>query len=961
MDVALLSEPYKDIISHNWTTDADKQAALWVLSGETPQCKMTVLGKGYVWVKLQDVYYVSCYAPPRWTIEDFSRMMMEIETELRGKRPIIIAGDFNAWSRTWGSAYTNTRGRIVEDTFAAMNLVLLNDPGTFTFECVRGRSIIDLAFADSGTAARTTWKVEEAIYTHSDHKAIIIDTQNAYEQPSPRTQQIKWKKSAFNVEAFEIIWEDSNLTETSAEGMSEQLAAQFEFACDASMPRCTYSGRRKPAYWWTTEIANIRKACIKARRRAQRARHRPAFEELHTAYRERRRELKTAIQQSKTRCFNQMRNSADDDPWGLAYKTVMQSVKGPRAPQPTCPILLEQIVLALFPPQEERRNQQYAPNALVPPVTIEEVMQKLHRIQDSKAPGPDGVPNVVFKTAVRSKPQMFAELYSVCLKEGVFPSRWKLQRLVLLLKPGKQPDLPAAYRPLCMLDTVGKMFERIISDRLQEYLEANSGLSDMQFGFRKARSTVDAIRIVTNIATEACSGGYSKMKYCAVITLDVKNAFNSANWQNVLLSLEGYNVPNYLLRILSSYLSNRVLQYETSRGTKNYNVTGGVPQGSVLGPTLWNAMYDGVLKLQLPDSATIIGYADDIALVVVDKRLDNLEAKCNDAAARVQRWLNNAGLELASQKTEVVLISARRQKQQMKLHIGGHDIMSQEAIKYLGVMIDSRLSFKHHLTVAGAKAEKVNGALSRILPNIGGPQGARRRLLSTVVDSITLYAAPVWAQAKRHNIQLVAQVQRRSALRVACAYRTVSEDAINVIAGKLPTDIRARELSRLYNRQGATPTPEQRSAERSQSIAEWQQRWQNSSSGRWTYALIPHIKTWITRCHGQLDYNLTQLLTGHGCFLEYLHRFRLADSPVCPRCPNELESAEHVAFYCERFTEERRMLEEALDCRPTAANLITQMCMSTVKYNAVCEFARQVMRKLQTIEKERKAQEQQQQ
>ena len=134
----------------------------------------------------------------------------------------------------------------------------------------------------------------------------------------------------------------------------------------------------------------------------------------------------------------------------------------------------------------------------------------------------------------------------------------------------------------------------------------------MQFGFRKERSTVDAIRVVTNIASEAISGGRCAMKYCAVITLDVRNAFNSANWDKVLRSLEVFNVPDYLVRIINSYFHNRVLEYETEEGCKTYNVTVGVPQGSVLGPTLWNAMYDGVLRIELPEEATIVGYAVEI-------------------------------------------------------------------------------------------------------------------------------------------------------------------------------------------------------------------------------------------------------------------------------------------------------------------------------------------------------------
>jgi len=372
-------------------------------------------------------------------------------------------------------------------------------------------------------------------------------------------------------------------------------------------------------------------------------------------------------------------------------------------------------------------------------------------------------------------------------------------------------------------------------------------------------------------------------------------------------------------------------------------------------------MYDGVLRLKLPIDATIVGYADDVALVVVDKRLDILEAKCNDAAARVQRWLTNAGLELAAEKTEAVLISARWQKQQMKLRIGGHEITSQDAIKYLGVLIDTRLSFKQHLAEVSFKAEKINRALTLMMPNIGGPKTGRRRLLSTVVESVTLYAAPIWAHAKYHNMQQIARVQRRSALRVSCAYRTVSEEAIAVIAGKMPIDIRARELSRLYSTQGAAPSVEQKTAERAQATREWQQRWDTSHNGRWTYALIPNIEAWTTRPHGELDFHLTQLLSCHGCFQQYLHRFKRADSPLCPSCPNALETAEHVAFECSRFNEERRALEVSFGCVPTAENLTNKMCSASAYWNAVQSFANEVIRKLRQTEKERNEMQQQRQ
>lgn len=171
--------------------------------------------------------------------------------------------------------------------------------------------------------------------------------------------------------------------------------------------------------------------------------------------------------------------------------------------------------------------------------------------------------------------------------EGVFPRKWKQQRLVLLPKGNKPPDEPTSYRPLCMLDTAGKVLERIVHQRIEAAVDPL--LASNQYGFRKGRSTLDAINMVVKTARDAIAGtrwkGGTKM-YCLVVTLDIKNAFNSANWYLIMKTLNEMNVPAYLQKIVASYFTDRLLKYDTKIGPKEHKITGGVPQGSVLGPLL---------------------------------------------------------------------------------------------------------------------------------------------------------------------------------------------------------------------------------------------------------------------------------------------------------------------------------------------------------------------------------------
>ncbi|GBP05040.1 Probable RNA-directed DNA polymerase from transposon X-element [Eumeta japonica] len=136
---------------------------------------------------------------------------------------------------------------------------------------------------------------------------------------------------------------------------------------------------------------------------------------------------------------------------------------------------------------------------------------------------------------IKAAPSLFLEAYNSCLKEGTFPRKWKQQRLVLLPKGKKPPEEPSSYRPLCMLDTASKIFERIIHQRIDAVVDPL--LADNQYGFRKGRSTLDAISLVVNTAKEAIAGTRWKggaKKYCLVAALDIRNAFNSANWDCIM-------------------------------------------------------------------------------------------------------------------------------------------------------------------------------------------------------------------------------------------------------------------------------------------------------------------------------------------------------------------------------------------------------------------------------------------
>ena len=160
-------------------------------------------------------------------------------------------------------------------------------------------------------------------------------------------------------------------------------------------------------------------------------------------------------------------------------------------------------------------------------------------------------------------------------------------------------------------------------------------------------------------------------------------------------ALKEKQVPEYLYRMVESYFTNRVLKYDTKSGWKDYGVTGDVPQGSVLGPLLWNTMYDDLLKIALPKEVKLVAYADDV--VIVAKHLDDINLAFDITLGRINQWVDMKNLELAKHKTEAVLISSRKVRKTITLEIGEQKITSQPYIRYLGVMIDARLNIKQQV------------------------------------------------------------------------------------------------------------------------------------------------------------------------------------------------------------------------------------------------------------------------
>lgn len=878
-------------------------------------------GHGFTYVATANFTVYSCYVSPNKGIEDLETVLLEIEGLLRlHGEPAIIVGDFNAKSPQWGMNHTDKRGEAVADWIAENDLVIVNTGVKPTFHRREYSSILDLTLCTADIRNYISgWEVSDR-ESLSDHSYIMFDILPRKQGPKQAKCRDKgWQIRKLDRQALQR--EVTDISDTASEVSAKAFSQKLTQICNKTMPRRgRQSGGRQPVYWWSDEIAELRRKCIEKRRQLTRnsKKNLPQInQQLWEEYKGSKRVLRNKICEAKRASWKALCSQVDQDIWGDGYKIVMKRALG-NPPKQQMPMqTVEAVVRHLFP---EHEAVQWACNkdAVFADFTADELRLACAKLKDRKAPGPGNIPPEIIKYLAITRPSYVLSVYNNLACRGNFPKDWKRARLVLLRKGDKPVDSPTSYRPVCLLDVEGKLYEQMLLGRLKGELARTGDLAERQYGFRQGRQTVDAINEVVRIAREAAH----HRKLCAAVTLDVRNAFNSASWQMILEELRKRRIDEGIINVVASYLSEREIVLEAEGESKTHSVSSGVPQGSVMGPTLWNVLYDELLQMDLPEGATLVGFADDVALVVTAREENLLMNVADIALQRVSNWMETKRLQLAPEKTEAVLLTTKRKIAPIQFTLQGTSVTPSSAIKYLGVWLDTKLTFAPHVNETVKKAERTVVALTNLMPNVGGPKSSKRRILASVAISQILYAIPVW-HSVTDNKKLknrLSRIQRMMSIRVCSAYRTISAEAVCVIAGTPPIELLIKERVEKYG-------GEDRNIARSNLLTRWQEMWTSGTFGRWTYRLIPDVKTWINRPFGETDYFLTQALSGHGCFRKYLYdRYRAAED-TCTYC-EDVDDVDHTLFSCARWSAIREQYAHETGREFDAENMMQDLTSS---------------------------------
>lgn len=324
----------------------------------------------------------------------------------------------------------------------------------------------------------------------------------------------------------------------------------------------------------------------------------------------------------------------------------------------------------------------------------------------------------------------------------------------MIPKPGKNLSDLASYRPISLLPVLSKLLEKLLLKRLQPILEERELIPSHQFGFRNQHSTIEQVhRIVKEI-----SNNLESKRYCSAVFLDVKQAFDKV-WQVGLCHKLKKVLPHHFYEILSSYLKDRwFLVKQRDELSDLHTIASGVPQGSVLGPVLYTLFTADIPTTNLTTVAT---FADDTAILASDTNPTDASAKLQNNLHMVEKWLRKWRLQVNNLKSVHVTFTMKRGTCPL-VTLNNTPIPQAEDVKYLGIHLDRRLTWRKHIFT---KRKQLGLKFSQLYWLTGRKSQLKIEnkllLYKTIVKPIWSYGIQLWGTASISNIEILQRFQNK--------------------------------------------------------------------------------------------------------------------------------------------------------------------------------------------------------
>ena len=767
-------------------------------------------------LKSQHITVINTYIPPNkeFDKDGFSNIL--------GSKTIII-GDLNAKSKLWGSPVCDERGKILEELIDLHKAAVINT-GQPTYQHHNGtRSHLDVAIVSNELATQSNWTVLNNTMG-SDHSPTLV-TINDKEPFVEHLGPPRFRLSKADWRHFKSICNESM---TAGASLGDAIDAQNDHITEAiisAAERCipqSKPGRRRckhtPLPYWDDNC----KTAIYARNRARNKLNNKRNPENVENYRKLKGIAQRTIKEAasnywKTYCGTLNRTSNLSAVWNMAKK-----MNGVASHQKTSSIIHQDkivdcdadkanIFAASFAEISSERNYSSSfrhyknlkeynsddvevknsgldknANILNDVFNLDELRRAIRGAKQHSTPGDDRISYEMLQHLSKHSSKSLLNMYNRAWTNGTIPQAWRHSITVPILKAGKDQSNISSYRPISLTSTIGKVMERLVTNRLTYYVEKQDLLTNVQTGFRKGKSTIDqVIRLQDTINKFNNNRGYT-----VAVFIDFQSAYDMLWRKGLLTKLSKMGISGNVFNYIREFLTNRTMQVRIGNELSDtYTLENGTPQGSVISPLLFLIMIND-LPNEIKQTETTL-FADDSCVFKSGKTLDVIVRKIQDSLNKLSHWCDVNGFKISMEKTVAVLFTHRKDTIENLLKINGHVLRVDNKAKFLGIIFDSRLTWTHHVDYVVEKCKKRINLLRAVS---GNNWGANKKTLlvlyRSLIRSVLDYGDIALDSMSQQNKQRLDSVQAQ-ALRVICgAVRGTATAALQVDTGEPPLQLR---------------------------------------------------------------------------------------------------------------------------------------------------------------------------
>ena len=714
------------------------------------------------------------YRPPLANTDYSEKILDMLDSISTEGLDIVLTGDLNY---NYLEEITKRKVVYIENLYSMKQIVTKPTRQVLTKNTETGRLSVSSTLIDviltTCPGNHTYTHVKD--YTISDHN--LIKTQLCFQAVHTHKTITFRTYSKFDAQKFQIdlkrLLDSENIVGTaSTEEAWNKFKKVFNSVCNDHAPLRTSRMKARKNQWITSELVKEMYRRDHLKDLTMRLKTQESFKE----YKAQRNKVTSLVRNAKRAYFhNLVENHTNSSVWNILHEVLPTKYSDQKPTTMSADqfatyftnvgaSISRSFTSQINPTTSQDNNNTTikAPACLykfkLTPITTKELKQLMSQLSAKSSNDIIGMDSKLLKISTDIIAPILVYIINLSIEQSVVVPDWKIARVSPVYKGKGSRNEVSHYRPISNVGHIAKLIEKVINSQLTNYLEKHKFISKDQSAYLKGHSTQTSLHKVTEDWYESINDGQIIM----ACFLDVKKCYDSIDHKILLNKLSSYGICKAELNWFESYLDHRqiVVNYQNHKShSAELNI--GLPQGSALGPTLFNIFINDLTQSVGP--AQLNMFADDSLLYVSGENIHDVQRQLQMAINNASNWYNKNRLALNEGKTQIMIIygNSKEPENPNEIVVNGISIPYVNSTNYLGIILDNKLNFKDHVVNVVSKTKSKLSALRRLRQFL--PEKTIHLIYKTKIEPSLEYANTVWLHTSMSNIKLIQRQQNLAA------------------------------------------------------------------------------------------------------------------------------------------------------------------------------------------------------